>query len=117
LATQAKRDYYEVLGVGRDAAAPEVQAAFQRMASAFHAAGKPKNIDDVEELRNYVRAYRVLSDAKKRGFYDRTGFAPPETALAGGMEPVADSESVGHKVANVEEILNWAGIAFEVLSS
>jgi DnaJ-class molecular chaperone len=117
LATQAKRDYHEVLGVARDAAAPEVQAAFQRLASAFHAAGRPKNIGDVEEIRNYVRAYRVLSDAKKRGFYDRTGFAPPETELAGSMKPVADGESVGHSVATVKEILDWAGIAFEVLSS
>lgn len=84
---QAKPDYYGVLGVGRKATTPEVRAAFQKLASAFHAEGKPRNIDDVEEIRRYATAYRVLSDAKKREYYDRTGFHPLEAEPLKLMEP------------------------------
>jgi DnaJ-class molecular chaperone len=72
LATQAKRDYYEILSVSRTATEQEIKVAFQKMVAEFHAAGKPKNIDDVEWLRTVTRAYRVLSDTELRIHYDRT---------------------------------------------
>jgi DnaJ-class molecular chaperone len=73
LPTQAKRDCYEVLGVSRTATEPEIKNAFEQLTTEFHAAGKPKNIDDVEWLRTVARAYRVLSDKEPRKQYDRTG--------------------------------------------
>lgn len=91
---QTKLDYYGVLGASRQATAPEIAAAFQKLATVFHAEGKPKNIDDVEEIRKYATAYRVLSDAKKRAYYDRTGFHPLETELAAGMHPVTQKVEV-----------------------
>jgi len=118
LATEARRDCYEILGVARTATEQEIKAAFQNLASAFHAAGKPKNIDDVEEIRKYARAYRVLSDAKKREYYDRTGFAPLETAAAGGMEPVAGMTGTGSVTeifGDVASILSLAGVVVDVL--
>jgi DnaJ-class molecular chaperone len=92
LATQAKPDYYELLAVSRTATEQEIRAAFHRVAAIFYAAGMPKNIDDVEEIRSYVTAYRVLSDPEKRAYYDRTGFPPPATQLDGDMEPVAEEQ-------------------------
>ena len=81
MATQAKRDYYEVLGVDRAATQQNIESAFERLTTAFHAAGKPTNIDDVEWLRTVARAYRALSDNELRKHYDRTGddtnIAPP----------------------------------------
>ena len=79
MATQAKRDYYEILGIGRTAGKLEIKCAFQKLTSAFQAAGKPRNIDDVEEIRGIATAYRVLSDVEKREQYDRLGFFVPES--------------------------------------
>jgi molecular chaperone DnaJ len=89
-AAQVKPDYYNVLGVSRQSSVPEIEAAFHRLATVFHAAGKPKNIDDVEEIRRYVTAYRVLSDPEKRAYYDRTGFHPLEVKLVGSNERIND---------------------------
>ena len=71
--TQAKPDYYQVLNVDRTATQQEIKSAFEQLTTEFHAAGKPKNIDDVEWLRTVARAYRVLSDGELRKHYDRTG--------------------------------------------
>lgn len=106
-------DYYGVLGVSRQATAPEIQAAFQKLATAFHAEGKPKNIDDVEEIRKYATAYRVLSDAKKRTYYDRTGFHPLEAELASGMHPVAEKVE-GFWGANIGDVIDVAGVVLEI---
>jgi molecular chaperone DnaJ len=57
LATQAKRDYYEIIGVSRTASDQEIRSAFEKWAFEFHARGKPKNIDEVEEIRGLVTAY------------------------------------------------------------
>ncbi|HKV93006.1 MAG TPA: DnaJ domain-containing protein [Candidatus Angelobacter sp.] len=75
--TGGKRDYYQVLGVTRTATEQEINAAFQKLVTEFHAAGKPKNIDDVEWLRTVTRGYRVLSDMSLRMHYDRTGDDSP----------------------------------------
>ena len=69
----AKRDYYEILGVSSTATQPEIKSAFEKLGMEFHAAGKPKTIDDVEWLRQLKKAYDVLSDAERRERYDRTG--------------------------------------------
>jgi molecular chaperone DnaJ len=68
-----KRDYYEILGVSRTATPQEIKSAFTSLGMEFHAAGKPKTIDDVEWLRQLKKAYDVLSDAERRERYDRTG--------------------------------------------
>jgi DnaJ-class molecular chaperone len=84
LAAQAKRDYYEILGVDRAATRQDIESAFERLTTAFRAEGKPTNIDDVEWLRTVARAYRALSDNELRKHYDRTGddtnIAPPHPA-------------------------------------
>jgi DnaJ-class molecular chaperone len=71
--TQARPDYYEVLGVSRTATQQEIKDAFGRLTAEFHAAGKPKNINDVEWLRTVARAYRTLNDSDLRKHYDHTG--------------------------------------------
>jgi molecular chaperone DnaJ len=84
LATEAKRDYYEVLGIDRSASEQEIKQAFAKLAAEFHAANKPRNIDDVEEIRTLATAYRVLSDAEKRRLYDRSGYyLPVDAGLTG----------------------------------
>jgi DnaJ-class molecular chaperone len=73
LATQAKRDYYEVLSVPRTATEQEIKRSFLKLAAEYQAEGKPANIDAVEWFREIARAYRVLSDADQRRQYDQGG--------------------------------------------
>src|SRR6185312_15590785 len=62
MATLPQPNYYEVLGVPQKASGEQLKAAFQKLVTDFHAAGKPKNIDDVEWLRRVVHAYHALTD-------------------------------------------------------
>ena len=69
----AKRDYYEVLGVGKNASADDIKRAYRRMALKYH---PDKNPDDKEAERKFkecAEAYEVLSDPDKRQRYDQFG--------------------------------------------
>jgi len=68
-----KRDYYEVLGVGRDAAAPELKSAYRRLAVQFHPDKNAGDPETSEKFKEASEAYAVLSDPEKRQRYDRFG--------------------------------------------
>ena len=65
----AKRDYYEVLGVGKDASADEIKKAFRRAAVEHH----PDRGGDETKFKEINEAYEVLKDDKKRKQYDTFG--------------------------------------------
>ena len=68
-----KRDYYEVLGVGRDADAGSVKKAYRQLAMKYHPDKNPDNQEAEESFKEAAEAYEVLSDAKKRATYDQYG--------------------------------------------
>ena len=70
--TTNKRDYYEVLGVPRDAAGEEVKKAFRKLALEYHP-DRNKNAGAEEKFKEVNEAYQVISDPKKRADYDRFG--------------------------------------------
>lgn len=70
----AQRDYYEVLGVPRDADAKAIKDAFRRLALQYHP-DRNKEPGATEKFKEIAEAYAVLSDPKKRAGYDRRGFA------------------------------------------
>ncbi len=70
-----KRDYYEVLGVGRGADLQEIKSAYRRMALKYHPDRNPGSRDAEEHFKEAAEAYSVLSDSQKRASYDRFGHA------------------------------------------
>src|SRR3954449_10809283 len=75
-----KRDFYEVLGVGRDAAVEDVKKAYRQMALKYHPDRNPGDKEAEKKFREAAEAYEVLSDATKRQRYDRYGHAGLEGA-------------------------------------
>jgi molecular chaperone DnaJ len=69
----AKRDYYEVLGVNKDASADEIKRAYRRMAMKYHPDKNPDNKEAEEKFKECAEAYEVLSDQQKRQRYDQFG--------------------------------------------
>lgn len=100
----AKRDYYEVLGVARDASAEEVKRQYRKLALKFHP-DRNKSSDAQEHFKEISEAYAVISDDKKRRMYDAHGHAG-----VGGQEGGAG----GFDGANFEDIFGGGNI-FETL--
>jgi molecular chaperone DnaJ len=81
----AKRDYYEVLGVGRNASEADIKKAYRRLAMKYHPDRNQGDgrTDAEERFKEIKEAYEVLSDARKRSAYDQFGHAGVEGAGAG----------------------------------
>jgi molecular chaperone DnaJ len=69
-----KRDYYEVLGIGRDADAATIKRAYRELALKYHPDQNPNNPAAETKFKEVSEAYTVLSDPDKRSRYDRRGF-------------------------------------------
>jgi len=81
----AKRDYYEVLGVARNAGEDELKKAYRKLAMKHHPDRNPDDKAAEEKFKEAKEAYEVLSDAKKREAYDRFGHAGVDPSAAGGF--------------------------------
>src|SRR5205809_2730552 len=75
-----KRDYYEILGVGRDATNGDLKSAYRRLALKHHPDRNSGDLSAAEKFKEASEAYAVLSDPEKRARYDRFGHA----GVAGG---------------------------------
>jgi len=69
----AKQDYYEVLGVGKNASAAEIKKAYRKMAIKYHPDKNPDDKSAEEKFKVAAEAYEVLSNADKKARYDQFG--------------------------------------------
>ncbi|MFO1019371.1 MAG: molecular chaperone DnaJ [Planctomycetales bacterium] len=79
-----KRDFYEVLGVSREASADEIKKAYRKMAMQFHPDRNRGDADAAERFKECAEAYEILSDDEKKSRYDRYGHAGLGGAAGGG---------------------------------
>lgn len=104
----SKRDYYEILGVGREAGDQEIKSAYRKKAMQYHPDRNPDNHKEAEErFKEAAEAYSVLSDTDKRAAYDRYGHA----GLQGGptFDPNAFSE-FGDIFGNLGDLFGFGDI-------
>lgn len=79
----SKRDYYEVLGVGKDASVSEIKKAYRKLAIKHHPDKNPGDEGAAERFREVTEAYEVLKDDQKRAQYDQFGHAPEGGGFGG----------------------------------
>jgi molecular chaperone DnaJ len=79
-----KRDYYEVLGVGKDASEADIKKAYRRLAMKLHPDRNAGDTKTEAEFKDVKEAYEVLSDAQKRATYDQFGHAGLDAQAGGG---------------------------------
>jgi molecular chaperone DnaJ len=77
----SKRDYYEVLGLQRDASPDQIKKAYRKLAIEFHPDKNPGNVEAEEKFKEATEAYQVLSNDESRAKYDRFG----HSAFQGGQ--------------------------------
>src|SRR6185436_12941837 len=80
----AKRDYYEVLGVNKDASEEDLKKAYRKLAMKHHPDRNPDNPKAEERFKEAKEAYEILSDTQKRGAYDQFGHAGVDPSTAAG---------------------------------
>src|SRR3970040_1153569 len=80
----AKRDYYEVLGVNRDASEEEIKKAYRKLAMKWHPDRNPDNPKAEEHFKEAKEAYEILTDGSKRSAYDQFGHAGVASSAAAG---------------------------------
>jgi molecular chaperone DnaJ len=79
----AKRDYYDVLGVTKNASEAELKKAYRRLAMKFHPDRNPGDAEAESKFKEAKEAYEILSDAQKRAAYDQFGHAGVEGGAGG----------------------------------
>lgn len=93
----SRKDYYEILGVDRNATEEEIKKAFRRLALQYHPDRNPGNKEAEEKFKEIAEAYEVLSSPEKRAYYDRYG------DISGPGSPFTESD-FGFRFRDIDEI-------------
>ena len=82
-----KRDYYEILGIQKNASDQQIKSAYRKQALQYHPDRNQGNKDAEEKFKEAAEAYAILSDSDKRTRYDRFGHAGVSSQTGGGFDP------------------------------
>src|SRR3989442_14619475 len=104
----AKKDYYEVLGVKRDAKPEEIKKAYRRLARKYHPDVNPGDKASEERFKLTAEAHDVLSDPKKRKVYDRFGEYSDNLADAAARRATAGPRFCGQTGSTIFDGLDWS---------
>jgi len=107
----SKRDYYEILGVSKNADAKEIKKAYRKVALKYHPDKNPDDKDAEEKFKEAAEAYEILSNEDKRARYDRYGHAgvDPQAGFGGGQGGMTMEDIF----ANFSDIFGESGSPFE----
>jgi molecular chaperone DnaJ len=99
----AKRDYYEILGVSKNATIAEIKKAYRKLAIKYHPDKNPGDKEAEEKFKEAAEAYEVLSDENKRRQYDRFGHAGVGGAAGGGAHGFQDINDIFSQFGDIFE--------------
>ncbi len=109
------KDYYQTVGVARNASADEIRAAYRKLALKYHPDRNPGNKQAEDKFKDLNEAYQVLSDPQKRARYDQLGSAYSNYQRGGGSpggfdwSQYASGGGVGGRQVNVDDLFGGAG--------
>ncbi|MGB2593017.1 MAG: molecular chaperone DnaJ [Candidatus Acidiferrum sp.] len=106
MATTAKQDYYDLLGVEKKASSKDIRTAFRKLARKYHPDLNPGDKSAEEKFKQLQEAYDVLSDTKKRQMYDQYGF------YSDNMPPGGPGASSGHEQGGQGVNFDFGGFDF-----
>jgi len=90
LVLKMKKDYYEILGVSKNATAAEIKKAYRKKALEYHPDKNPGDKEAEEKFKEAAQAYEILGDEQKRAQYDQYGHAAFEGGAGGGYSTMED---------------------------
>src|SRR6478609_4723901 len=109
----AKKDYYQILGVKKDAKADEIKKAYRKLARKFHPDVNPNDKSSEEKFKEVQEAYDVLSDVKKRKVFDRFGYyndnLDPDSPFGAGASAGAGTGAAGFDFSGFQWDTGTAG--------
>ncbi len=80
----SKRDYYEILGVAKNASEAELKKSYRRLAMKYHPDRNPNDAEAEDKFKEAKEAYEILSNSQKRAAYDQFGHAGVDSSMGGG---------------------------------
>jgi molecular chaperone DnaJ len=97
----SKRDYYEVLGISKNASEAELKKAYRRAAQKFHPDRNPDDEEAEHKFKECKEAYEILSNSQKRAAYDQFGHAGVDPSMGGGYGPAGAGAGAGASFSDI----------------